>query len=67
METTYDNDESAFGTGLYARTGIEIRIHDRGTVGLGARGNWAHVDFSDAGGRSEITGIAGFFTYTAGF
>jgi hypothetical protein len=45
--------ESAFGLGLYARAGIEFRTHEKGMLGLGARGNWSSVDFSDVGGRSS--------------
>lgn len=59
--------ESAFGIGVYARTGVEFRIHYRGTVGLGARGSWSNVDFTEYGGSSELVGLAGFVTYTAGF
>jgi hypothetical protein len=65
-DETYNDNESAFGIGIYARTGIEFRIHERGMLGLGVRGNWSNVDFSDVGGSSEISGIAGFVTYTAG-
>jgi hypothetical protein len=62
-----NSSESAFGIGVYARTGIEFRVHERGMLGLGARGTWAHVDVSDVGGSSDLVGIAGFVTYTAGF
>ncbi len=64
---TYANYESAFGLGTYFRTGVEFRVHEKGMLGLGARGMWSDVDFSDIGGRSELKGIAGFLTYTAGF
>lgn len=63
---TYDNSESAFGIGAYARTGIEFRVHERGMLGLGVRGSWTNIDFSDVGGSSDISGLAGFVTYTAG-
>lgn len=59
--------ESAFGLGVYARTGIEFRIQDAGMLGFGARGTWSDVDFSDVGGRSDLEGIAFFATFTAGF
>lgn len=62
-----DTTESAFGVGVYARTGIEFRIHQRGMLGIGARGTWNSVDFSDVGGQSEMSGVAGFVSYTAGF
>lgn len=58
--------ESVFGIGVYARTGIEFRVHQRGYLGLGARWNWANADFSEVGGNTELSGIAAFVTYTAG-
>jgi len=60
------NNESAFGIGLYARTGIEFRLHEKGLLGLGVRSSWASVDLSDVGGSSELTGIAAFISFTAG-
>ncbi len=62
-----NHTESAFGLGLYARTGFEFRIHEKGMMGLGVRSNWATVDFSNVGGSSELTGFAFFASYTAGF
>ena len=61
------SQENAFGVGVYARAGIEFRVAEQGMLGLGARGTWANVDFSNVGGRSELAGVAGFVTYTAGF
>jgi len=61
-----DSNESAFGLGLYARTGVEFRIYDKGMLGLGVRGSWASVDLSEVGGKSELTGIAAFVSFTAG-
>ncbi len=61
-----DNNESAFGIGLYARTGFEFRIYDAGMLGLGVRGSWANVDLTDVGGSSDLTGIAAFVSFTAG-
>ncbi len=63
---TYDNNESAFGIGLYARTGLEFRIYEAGMLGLGVRGSWANIDFTEVGGSSELTGIAAFVSFTAG-
>ena len=62
-----NDTESAFGLGLYARTGIEFRIHEKGMLGLGARANWSSVDFSDVGGSSDLTGLGLYASYTAGF
>ncbi len=67
--TTPDEDvgESVFGIGAYLRTGIEFRVHGKGMLGMGARGTWSSVDFTEVGGRSELIGTALFVTYTAGF
>lgn len=72
-ERDYEDDtpnttstESVFGIGVYARTGIEFRVHQRGYLGLGARWNWANADFSEVGGNTKLSGIAAFVTYTAG-
>lgn len=63
---TFDNNESVFGLGVYARTGIEFKVHQRGNLGIGARWNWSNADFTEVGGTSKLTGIAAFITYTAG-
>lgn len=64
--TIENTNESAFGIGLYARTGFEFRIYEAGMLGLGVRGSWANLDFSEVGGSSELTGIAAFVSFTAG-
>lgn len=65
-EETFDNNESAFGIGLYARAGFEFRIYEAGMLGIGTRGTWSNIDLSDVGGSSELTGIAAFISFTAG-
>ena len=65
-EETFDNNESAFGIGLYARAGFEFRIYEAGMLGLGVRGTWSSIDLSDVGGSSELTGGAAFISFTAG-
>jgi len=65
-EETFNNNESAFGLGLYARAGFEFRIYEAGMLGIGARGTWSSLDLSDVGGSSELTGIAAFISFTAG-
>jgi hypothetical protein len=68
-ETTvedFSNNESAFGLGVYARAGFEFRLYEKGMLGLGARGTWSSVDFSDVGGKSELVGTAVFASFTAG-
>jgi hypothetical protein len=61
-----EQSESAFGIGAYARTGFEFRVYEYGMLGLGLRANWANLDFTDIGGSSDISGIAGYITFTAG-
>lgn len=65
-EETFDNNESAFGIGVYARAGFEFRIYEAGMLGLGARGTWSSLDLTDVGGTSELTGVAAFVSFTAG-
>ena len=63
---SYDNDDSAFGLGVYGRAGFEFRVYEKGMLGVGVRGNWADLDFTDVGGDSSLSGIAAFVTFTAG-
>ncbi len=65
-EETFDNNESAFGIGAYARAGFEFRIYEQGMLGLGARGTWSSLDLSEIGGSTELTGYAAFVSFTAG-
>jgi len=65
---SFKTNESAFGLGVYARTGFEFRVHRYGMLGLGVRGTWSNVDLSEiSSGSSELVGSAVFATYTAGF
>ena len=57
------NNENAFGYGLYARTGVEIRVNEYGMLGLGVRGTWVDTDLSTI---NDLTGVGAFVTYTAG-
>jgi len=68
-DATQDDEsesESAFGLGIYARTGLEFRIYEYGMLGLGIRGNWANLDFTEVGGSSDLSGLAAYITFTAG-
>jgi hypothetical protein len=62
-----DKGDSAFGIGAYARAGFEFRVYEKGMLGLGARGSWSSVDFSDVGGTTDLIGGGVFVTFTAGF
>jgi hypothetical protein len=66
-DTTDDEDESAFGVGVYARAGLEIRMYKYGMLGMGVRSIYADIDFNEVKGTSDVRGIAAFVTFTAGF
>lgn len=68
-DTTPDDtgSESAFGLGLYARAGFEFRVAEKGMLGMGVRGSWAELDFTEVGGSADVVGTALFVSYTAGF
>lgn len=55
-----------FGFGVYARAGLELQVQRNGYLGAGLRGTYSNIDFTEAGGSSELKGIAVFLTYTAG-
>ena len=57
----YRSNESAFSYGLYARTGVEIRVNEYGMLGVGVRGTWVETDL---GNINDFTGIGAFVTYT---
>jgi hypothetical protein len=61
------DDESAFGFGVYGRAGLEFRVYKYGMLGMGVRTVYADLDFSNVGGTTDVRGIAGFVTFTAGF
>jgi len=66
IEETFENNETAFGIGLYARAGFEFRLYEQGMLGIGARGSWSTIDLTEVGGSSELTGVAAFISFTAG-
>ncbi|MDF7807459.1 hypothetical protein P4E94_08420 [Pontiellaceae bacterium B12219] len=57
--------ETAYGFGAYARTGLEFEVHNGGYLGAGVRWNWSNIDFDVVDSGSNVSGIAGFLTYTA--
>ncbi|MDF7799709.1 hypothetical protein P4C99_09540 [Pontiellaceae bacterium B1224] len=58
--------ETAYGFGAYARAGLEFEVHNGGYLGAGVRCNWSNIDFDAVSNSSDVSGIAGFITYTAG-
>ena len=63
----FDETDSAFGTGLYARGGIEYRLGDGSLLGFGLRAFTADLDFDDEIDDAEFEGVQGLLTYTVGF
>jgi len=63
----YNNSGSGFGTGLYARTGIEFGLADRTMMGLGLRWSESNIDLDNGLGELEMDGFQITFTVTRGF
>lgn len=66
-DTTDDEDESAFGVGVYGRAGLEFRVYKYGMLGMGVRSIYADIDFNEVSGTTDVRGTAAFVTFTAGF
>ena len=60
-------DARGAGLGLYARTGIEVRIADDIWLGLGARGLTTELDFDQDIPDVDPSALQGFVTFTAQF
>jgi hypothetical protein len=66
-QNTYDSyNSSAFGPGLYARTGIEFRLKNNSWMGVGVRGFMSKLNFSNVSGQTDINGIQLMITYSVG-
>ncbi len=61
-----DETSSAFGVGVYARTGIEFRLPDDSWMGIGLRVFTSDLDFDTVPGTTTLRGIQGMITYTVG-
>jgi hypothetical protein len=64
---TLDDAGTGFGTGLYARTGIEFTMYDHTMVGFGARWSEAKVDLDNDLGTLDLNGFQFVLTVTEGF
>jgi hypothetical protein len=58
---------TGFGTGLYARTGIEFATPNHTMIGLGIRWADSRVDLDNELGTLDLTGTQIVFTVTEGF
>jgi hypothetical protein len=64
--TYVSNNSSAFGPGLYARTGIEFRLKNNSWMGVGVRGFMSRLNFNNVTGTTDINGIQLMITYSIG-
>jgi len=62
-DTTDFEDDSGFGAGAYARTGLEFLLPSGTLVGFGARWSTAEVDLGDVG-DSDVEDVQVLFTMT---
>ncbi|MCB9913999.1 MAG: hypothetical protein H6828_02480 [Planctomycetes bacterium] len=61
-----EQNGSGFGTGLYARSGLELEVHDNLLVGLCVRWYGSHSTLSDSLGHLDLSGTQVLVSFTAG-
>ena len=64
---TIDDTSTGFGTGLYARTGIEFLLYEHTTIGLGVRYAESTIDLGNDLGNLDLDGYQVVLTVTEGF
>jgi len=62
-----DDSGTGFGTGLYARTGIEFRLSEDSMIGFGCRWADSSVDLDGGLGTLDLDGFQFALTVTQGF
>lgn len=62
-----DDSGTGFGTGLYARTGIEFRLGEDSMIGFGCRWADSSVDLDGGLGTLDLDGFQFVLTVTRGF
>jgi hypothetical protein len=62
-----DDHGHGFGTGFYARTGIEFALPDRTMIGFGVRWSKSTVDLDNSLGTLDLDGFQVVLTVTEGF
>jgi hypothetical protein len=65
-DSDFNGSGSGFGTGLYARTGLEFRVRPGLMIGGGARWSDSNVDLGSELGDLEVSGLQWAFTVTTG-
>jgi hypothetical protein len=63
----FDDSGSGFGTGWYARTGLEFAMADRTMLGFGVRWTDSSIDLDNGLGNLDLSGFQLMFTVTRGF
>jgi hypothetical protein len=66
LDKTTNSISSAFGPGLYARTGIEFRLRNNAWMGLGVRGFMSKLNFNNVSGTTDVNGLQFMITYSIG-
>jgi opacity protein-like surface antigen len=61
-----DQSGSGFGTGLYARTGLEFEVTPAILIGIGARWSDTQVSLGSGLGNLDLAGTQAMVTFTAG-
>jgi hypothetical protein len=59
--------ESGFGIGAYGRAGLEFEYYPTASIGISIRGLVTNMEFDNAVGSSEVSGVQGFVTFTRHF
>jgi hypothetical protein len=62
-----DEEGDGFGSGLYARAGIEFMLPNRAMLGLGVRWADSTIDLGSDYGDLDLSGIQALLTVTTGF
>jgi hypothetical protein len=59
------NKSSSVGVGLYARTGVEVRLNKSSWMGIGIRGFKSQLNFDNVSDKTDVQGFQLILTYTA--
>ena len=65
-DTDFNGNGSGFGTGWYARTGLELAVRPGLMIGAGVRWSDSVVDLDSGLGDLDLEGIQWAFTVTTG-
>jgi opacity protein-like surface antigen len=65
-DSTYNQSSTGFGTGVYARAGLEFQLSRAMLIGLGVRWTDSSVSLGNTLGTMDIEGTQAMVTFTAG-